>query len=720
MGAGGKLGGGGKGGAREQPDTLRSRATITSLFLLGEGEMYTETDAELEHELRFNDVPYRNPDGTLNFDSVRWAYTPGTQDQGVLPGFGGAIEAETEVNQTVRRLVGPTIRYVANDDFDGLRLRFQFSLIQTDDQGNIIGARVEFTITIQDSTGAYITRDANGNPGASLQFVDGKAQSYERTYFFELDGVGPWRVRVERLTEDSTTTTTRDDMVWASFTGIIADRYRYPNSALFGVEIDSEEFESIPAITLVKKGLLLNYPHNYDPTTRTYTGFFDGSFSGYGFSDNPAWVLLALLQDSRFGVGDEIPDELIDPYTLYEIGQFCDELVSDGMGGTEPRFTCNAYIDQASDAQQVIDTLVSVFRGMSYYFGGQLIFKADVPTSDFSRIYTKANTLETRNAQGQLTRPCFVYEGTAGEARHTAAQVEFIDKDNQYIRDTEYYENSAAIARYGFNLLEIRAFATTSRSQARRVGAYAVLSELNQSEIVRFRVGSEGYLCQPTEIIAIADPHRMGSDRGGRVQSCTTSQVTLDRPVEILANRVYTISLIDSELSATVNLSQVQTPPYRVIWGLADPRLIGAKLGSATVIAAPTNTDLLLDSDPGLGNSGSTAVTFYPQNISISRMITNGAGTHQTLDFSEALTNPATERAAWILSDDVQPEKLYRVLQVLPRYQEDRIAEWEITAIEHDPTLDTLLEDLERPIEFRQTRRPTLQAPQNVSSQFTP
>lgn len=716
---GGGLGkGGGKGGPSEAPNTLRSKATIATLWKLAEGEIDDLTVTEFEQRLFFDRVPLSQPDNTRNFQNVEWAFATGTQDQGLLKGFGNTIEAETAVNQTIRKAVAPVIRFVNNTNFDFVRIRLQFpGLLETDGQ-DIVGSSVEFTISIQDSQGTYITQDGSSTAGATRFVVEGKTQNYERTYVFTLSGVGPWRIRIERLTDDSVGTTTRNDLVWASYTGIIADRYRYPNSALLGVQVDSEEFDGIPSIGVLLRGLKLKYPHNYNPLTRSYSGFFNGSFSGYGYTNNPAWVLYGLVTNSRYGAGEKTPVDIIDPYTLYEVGQYCDELVSDGQGGQEPRFTCNAYLTSAQDAPVVIEQLVALFRGLLYYAGGQILFTQDKASDRTRRIYTKANTIEDRDESGRIIAPCFRYEGSSERARHTAALVSFRDKDNFYAQDQEYVSDESAIARYGYNPLQLNAFGTTSRAQAHRVGLYALLSEQNEREVVRFRIGTEGYLCKPTEIIAVADPHRLGNDRGGRIASATLSTVTLDRPVNLLSDRIYSITVLQSEITATVNLSQSETAPHIVTGSDFDELLIGATLGAAKVSVVHDSSTIQLDSNPGLGTSVSFAATFYPQNTSIERVITNAAGTHTTLNLLAPLLGVPPTHSTWILSDDVQPVEEYRVLQITPRYAEARINEWEIIAIRHDVTKFAAIDAFERGASFRKIQPPRPNPPQNVSSQY--
>lgn len=714
-GSGGGGGKGGKGGG-EAPNTLRSRATISTLYGLSEGEIDDLTAQELKQRILFDKVPLADADGRDNFEGVRFAFSTGTQDQSFLKGFGDSVEAEYPVNESVKRDVGPVRRYLDNRNFDYIRIRLQWPGLLESRRNKLVGSRVEFTITIQDSSGAYLTRDEAGTPGAARFVIEGKTQNYERVYLFELNNLGPWQVTIERLTEDSETSTVRNDMVWASFTGIIADRYRYPNLSLLGIELDSEEFDGVPEQRITPRGIKWKYPSTYNPKTRTYTGFFDGTLSEYGYTNNPAWVLYGLLTNSRFGTGGSTPEEIIDVYTLYQIAQYCDALVSDGKGGREPRFVCNAYIQQAEDAPRVIDQIVTLFRGILYYSGGQILFRQDKPYTLPRRLFTEANVVEDLSNN----RPGFIYEGSSARSRHTAVLVKFYDQDNFYAEDYEYVEDEAAIARYGYNPLEITAFGTTSRGQAHRAGLYALLTEQNEKEIVRFSIGSEGYLCQPTEIIQVADPHRLGASQGGRIQAATVNSITLDRQANLLPNRIYSLSVLQSEIVTTVNLSQSQTPPYLVSGAGFDENLIGAVLGSAKIAIVHSSTLVQLDSAPGLGNGVNTEVTFYPPNVAQVKVVTNSMGVHQTLNLISSLPSAPPIHSTWILSDDIQPIDEYRVLQVIPRYDQDLISEWEIVALAYDESKFAAIDAYERGADFAIRRSHRNYPPRNVESKYEP
>ncbi|WP_230944973.1 host specificity protein J [Burkholderia vietnamiensis] len=281
--------------------------------------------------------------------------------------------------------------------------------------------------------------------------------------------------------------------------------------------MDAAQFSSVPLRSYNLKGLLVKYPSNYDPDTRAYYGTWDGSFVT-GWTDNPAWIFYDLVLNARYGLGKKVDATMIDRYSLYQIAQYCDVMVSDGKGGTEPRFTCNCYIQSRTDAYKVLQDLASVFRGMAYWSAGAVVATADIP-SDPVYVYTAANVVG-----GQ-----FKYVGSSLKTRYTVALVTWNDPENAYQSAVEYVEDADGVARYGINKAEVTAFGCTSRSQAQRVGQWYILTSRYETNAVTFSVGLDGTLAQPGQIIAVADPTRAGRRMGGRIHSASdTTHITVD------------------------------------------------------------------------------------------------------------------------------------------------------------------------------------------------
>ena len=145
---------------------------------------------------------------------------------------------------------------------------------------------------------------------------------------------------------------------------------------------------------------------------------WDGTFK-IEWSDNPAWVLYDLVTNKRYGLGQRLGDFGADKWALYQVAQYCDQLVPDGFGGKEPRFTCNAWLTEQRSAYDVINDICSIFRAMPIWNGRQLTVVMDRP-ADPVWTYTNANV---QNGE-------FTYTYSAKKSRHNAIQVEYADKDN--------------------------------------------------------------------------------------------------------------------------------------------------------------------------------------------------------------------------------------------------------------------------------------------------
>lgn len=353
--------------------------------------------------------------------------------------------------------------------------------------------------------------------GRAYETLTGKTTSrYQRSHRIELTGQAPWDIRVRRLTADSTSVALQNKTFFDAYTEIIDAKLRYPNSALVGMKIDSSQFQSIPTRGYDVKLLKIKLPSNYNPTTRVYTGTWDGTFQ-VAWSDNPAWCFYDLVTTERYGLGGFIDESQVDKWAMYQIGRYCDELVDDGFGGTEPRFTCNFYLQTRAEAYKVLQDFASIFRGMAFWSTGAITAVQDAP-SDAVALFTAANVIEGR----------FNYSGSALRARHTVALVTWNDPGALYAQKVEYVEDAEAIARYGVNQTEVVAVGCTSRGQANRVGRWLLFSERFETETIQFQVGLDGAVVRPGQVIKVADATRAGGRFGGRISASTTAAVTLD------------------------------------------------------------------------------------------------------------------------------------------------------------------------------------------------
>lgn len=529
IGAGG--GGGGKGGGGstsghvpvESPDSLRSRQYARVIDLVSEGEIVGLVDGL--KSVYLDGTPVQNADGSMNFSGVTLASRTGTQAQPYIAGF-PAVENEVAVGAEVKASAAVT-RTITTPNANAARVTVSIPRLsyQNPSNGDLGGTSVQIAIDVQSNGGGFIQVKSDTITGKTT----GK---YQRAYRVELTGPGPWDVRVRRLTADSTQSNLANETWWDSYTEIIDAKLRYPNSALCALQVDAEQFRAIPRRGYDIKGLIVKVPVNYDPATRVYSGVWDGTFK-LAWTDNPAWCFYDLLTAERYGLGAYIDATQIDRWGLYDIGRYCDELVPDGFGGTEPRFTCNLYLQAREEAYKVIQNMASIFRGIAWWQAGAIMVSADKPT-DPSMLFTAANVSDGK----------FSYSGSARKARHTVALVSWNDPADQYRQKIEYVENEAGIALYGVRETEVLAFGCTSRGQAHRLGKWLLWSEIHETETETHGAGLDGVYLAPGAVYQTQDANRAGKRFGGRLLAATASAVTLDAPVEIEVGKTYALSCV--------------------------------------------------------------------------------------------------------------------------------------------------------------------------------
>lgn len=367
--------------------------------------------------------------------------------------------------------------------------------------------------------------------------ISGKTTSrYQRAHMIRLAdfGPGPWILRVKRETPDSTSSALQNKTFWDSLTTIIDEKLSYPLSALVALRVSAEQFQSVPTRGYDIRGLKIKVPSNYDPETRAYSGTWDGTFK-IAWTNNPAWVWYDLATNCRYGCGDYISASMVDKWGLYSIAQYCDELVPDGNGGWEPRYTCNIYIQTRQEAYKALSDIASVFRGMVYWSAGGIFATADMPASAEYQ-FTNANVIDG----------LFTYAGANQKTRHNVCLVTWNDPADMYRQKVEYVSDESLIAKWGYvNQREVQAIGCTSRGQARRVGEWIIYTERFENETVTFATGLEGNIPRPGSIIQISDADRAGERRGGRLSGASSSGAVLDAPVTLDAGVTYTLTIIN-------------------------------------------------------------------------------------------------------------------------------------------------------------------------------
>ncbi|HBV0538073.1 TPA: host specificity protein J, partial [Escherichia coli] len=505
----------------------------------------------------------------------------------------------------------PVTRTITSANIDRLRVTFGVqSLVQTTSKGDRNPSSVRILIQLQ-RNGRWVTeKDVTINGKTTSQFLASVI----------LDNLPPrpFNIRMVRETADSTTDQLQNKTLWSSYTEIIDVKQCYPNTAIVGLQVDAEQFGGQQmTVNYHIRGRIIQVPSNYDPEKRTYSGIWDGSLKP-AYSNNPAWCLWDMLTHPRYGMGKRLGAADVDKWALYAIGQYCDQTVPDGFGGTEPRMTFNAYLAQQRKVWDVLSDFCSAMRCMPVWNGQTLTFVQDRP-SDVVWPYTNSDVVVDDNGVG------FRYSFSALKDRHTAVEVNYTDPQNGWQTSTELVEDPEAILRYGRNLLKMDAFGCTSRGQAHRAGLWVIKTELLETQTVDFTLGSQGLRHTPGDIIEICDNDYAGTMTGGRVLSIDAASrtLTLDREVTLPETGTATVNLINgSGKPASVAITahpapdriQVSTLPDGVetygVWGLSLPSL---RRRLFRCVSIRENTD---------GTFAITAVQHVPEKEAI---VDNGA-----------------------------------------------------------------------------------------------
>lgn len=498
----------------EAPDSLQSTNIASILLAVGEGEFDgTPTD----RDIYLDNTPIMDASGNVNFPGVKWEWRRGTIEQDYIQGI-PSVESETTVNVELRS-DNPFTRALSNIQLSAVRVRMSWPrLAQQDSSGNTNGYRIEYAIDIATDGGAYVE--------AHLGAVDGKTTNgYQRSVRVNLPAAtSGWMMRVRRITPNANSGTVADTMTIAGYTEIIDEKLRYPNTALLYIEFDAQQFQNIPAVTVKCKAKRWPVPTNYDPVTRTYTGVWDGTFK-QAWTNNPAFVTYGLCVEDRFGLGKRIKSWMIDKWEMYRIAQYCDQLVSDGRGGQEPRYLCDMNLQGRAEAWTLLRDLSATYRGMVYWAHGSLFMQADMPRAqDIDYVFTRANVIDGE----------FVYGGAERNTHYSRALVSYDNPANNYDTDVIPVTDLALQRRYRDRPVEISAIGCTRASEAQRRGKWALLSN-SQDRTVTFKTGMEGRIPLPGFVIPVADELVAGRPNGGRITAAVGRVVTLDRDTPIKA-----------------------------------------------------------------------------------------------------------------------------------------------------------------------------------------
>jgi len=493
------------------PDSAQSKTYIKILYGLSEGEV--EGLANGLQSVYLEETPLHNPNGGSNFQDIQFDFRHGTNDQTHIEGFPD-ISSETAIN--VELVSGtPWVRAISNTDLDAVRIRFKWGPLrqQNADNGDVKGITIQYAIDLQTGGGAWAEV-------LNTKISDKTSANYERSHRIDLPKSDTgWTIRVRRITPNSTSEYISDKMYVDALTEVIDLKLSYPNTAMLGLQYDAETFSNVAKISVDLKGIKLQVPSNYDPVARTYAGMWDGTFKR-AYTNNPAWIYYDICTSKRYALGDRLTTAMLDKWSLYRLAQYCDQMVSDGKGGQEPRFTCNVYLQSTEDAYTILSKLAGVFRAISYWDGNSIVCDADIPQDTYFT-YTRANVIDGM----------FEYSGTRARDRHTVAKVAWDNPANHYKTEYVYVRDEAAIAKLGVRIAEIDAWGCTSEGQAQRAGLWALKSEQLETRTVSFKVGLDGYIPLPGKVIEVADELFAGRANGGRISavSADLKTITIDR-----------------------------------------------------------------------------------------------------------------------------------------------------------------------------------------------
>ncbi|WP_286796608.1 host specificity protein J, partial [Psychrobacter sp. UBA6291] len=491
-------------------DDIASISKVKILYALSEGEVKGLANGAAS--IMLDGTPLLDSAGQPNFENVEWEIRNGTVDQTHIAGL-PSLSSEIGIG-TILRSGTPWIRTITNTQLSSANVNVSWArLSETTDKFDVIGTKVAYAIDIQTDGNGYVTvLDTSIKAKTSGR--------YQRTHNIKLpEAQQGWQIRVRKITADGDNERKFNQMQIDSIAEIIDAKLRYPHTALLYLSFDARAFSNMPKMTVDMYGRYLKVPVNYDPVSRTSTGIWNGTFKT-AYSNNPGWVYYDLITNDRYGLGERLKPFMIHKFAIAHIARICDEPVSDGKGGTEPRFTCNLYLQVAEQAYQVLQHIAAIFRGMSFWNGAQIILDADTPR-DVDYVITRANVVD-----GQFNK-----SGTAIDDRHTLAQVAWSNPENNYETDYAMVRNERAIAKYGINPLEMPVVGCTSEGQAYRAGLAALLSEQNRTQTVTFTMGLDGSLPTVGNRVDIADMMFTGVNNGGRISAVNANRtvITVDR-----------------------------------------------------------------------------------------------------------------------------------------------------------------------------------------------
>lgn len=520
-------GGGGGSTPKLIDDNLKSKQFLKALDLISEGPIYGPVDQNHLSSFMVNKTPVTDAAGNVTINGVSIAWRPGSANQAPITGF-DAIEATTVVNTDVTQST-PLVRTVTDTDVTRVRMNIGVTgLVEQDTKGN----QHETSVTM-------VIETRNGSAGSwNIQktvTISGKISGeHLEAHIIDAPVQKPFDIRLRRVTADSSSDLLTNGTIWNSFTEITDDSLSYPYSAVVGAVIDRDQYTDTPTRTYHLRGLIVDVPDNYDPIARTYTGIWTGGFKS-AWTNNPAWLFRALVKNTRYGLARRAGYIDVDDGSLYILSQFCDQLVDDGYGGKEPRFTLNAYITEQSSARDILDKIAGMFRGIALWDGMRFSIMLDNPQDPVAAV-TNASVVDG----------LFTYSSMKRSERFNAVVVSWTDPNNGWEQVKEYVSDDQMIDRYGYNETTLEAFGCTSRGQAFRAGKWLLETCKRETKKVTFKMARDAIAFIPGDVIEVMDNDHAATRLGGRIISHSGAVITVDADVSSLASGGDTMSLMGS------------------------------------------------------------------------------------------------------------------------------------------------------------------------------
>ncbi|EHH7505412.1 phage tail protein [Escherichia coli] len=587
----------------EADDTVNSRAMAAILDLLGEGVIGGLVNGA--RSIFIDDLPIVNEDGSSNFSGITWDFRDGSQDQTPMSGF-DFVETPKSVNIQLKKTHYVTVS-IDNDEADRVRVIMKFPSLRSIDKktGDTNGTTVEYKFQIANGDSTFVDVVAEGEKSVGIKLTAKKTGVYYRSYELKLPKPGrAYKVRVVRITDDNSSQYLYND-TWVDSIGEIVDTpMNYPNSVLVGLKVNSEQFGStMPSRSYLVRGLKIRVPSNYNESSNTYAGVWDGTFKLLS-SSNPAWILFDLLTNARYGLGQYVSESMIDLGQLYQIGRYCDEEVDDGFGGKEKRFAINTQITSRQDAYRLMQ---------------------DSP-SDPVMMFTNSNVKDG----------LFTYKGSARKDRPSVALVTYNNKEDGYKQNIEYVEDQDAMRRYGERKTEVVAFGCTSRGQAHRVGLWLLYTARMESDVITFTAGLDASFLMPGETVLIQNKYRAGKRNSGRIVEFTKNSITLDAPVSLAKSGSF-IRILNQEgkiverdvletgenitkITFSKALSSAETPVLNGVWTITEPDLEPMRVRIVNIAQGetPGSFDITaVENNPSKYEAIDNGATLTPQNTTV-------------------------------------------------------------------------------------------------------